>query len=117
MEATKEPIMPASANRTAPAKASRVAAKALRGARMECRLTEEVQELIRRASEVTGRSMTDFVISAATAAAHEAIERAQLVRLSLEGQQRFADALMTPAEPNEALVRAFKRRRELMGGA
>lgn len=86
------------------------------GARMDFRLTDEVQDLIKRASEMTGRSMTDFVVSAATAAAQETIERTQVIRMTLEGQKRFAEALMEPAEPNAALVRAFKRRRELMGG-
>lgn len=36
------------------------------------------------------------------------------ITLSLEGQQHFAEALLNPAEPNEALVKAFKRRRELL---
>jgi uncharacterized protein (DUF1778 family) len=80
-------------------------------------MTEEVQALIKRASEMSGRSMTDFVLSAATAAAQETIERTQLVQLALADQQRFADALLAPAEPTDALVRAFKRRRKRMNKA
>jgi uncharacterized protein (DUF1778 family) len=82
---------------------------------MECRMTEDTQDLIRRASEMSGRSMTDFVLSAATAAAQDVIERTQIVRMSLEGQKRFAEALLAPAEPTDALVRAYKRRSERLG--
>lgn len=82
---------------------------------MEVRLTDDLQELIRHASDITGRSVTDFVLSAATAAAYETIERAHVIQMSLAEQDRFAQALLAPPAPNKALVRAFKRRRELTG--
>lgn len=108
--------MPVPTHRSAGAKAARSGPATSRvGARWECRMTEEVQALIKRASEISGRSMTDFVLSAATAAAHETIAQAQRVELALADQQRFAEALLAPAEPTDALVRAFARRRERMG--
>ncbi|HUG22573.1 DUF1778 domain-containing protein [Piscinibacter sp.] len=85
------------------------------GARLEFRVSDETQELFKRASEMTGRTMTDFVITAAAEAAHQAIERAEVVRISLKSQECFADALLSPPKPNDALKRAFERRRQMIG--
>ena len=51
--------------------------------------------------------------TAESTAAYEAMEGVRAIRLSLDDQKRFADALLVPPAPNMALVRAFKRRREL----
>jgi uncharacterized protein (DUF1778 family) len=100
----------------APAKAAPTKTAPKRAeARMECRMTQDIQELLKTAADMSGRSLTDFVVSAATTAAHQVIEQAHVVRLSLTDQRRFADAILAPAEPTDALVRAFKRRRERMG--
>lgn len=45
--------------------------------------------MIKRAAELQGRTMTDFVVSAVQDAAQQAIERAEVIRLSLEGVQNF----------------------------
>lgn len=59
------------------------------------------------------RTMTDFVVSAVQAAAQHAIEQAEVVRLSLADQERFAQALLSPPEQVPALKRAFARRSKL----
>ncbi len=51
-----------------------------------------------------GRSLTDFVFSAAQDAAQRAIEEQVLLRLRAEDQQRFAQALIQPPAPNAALI-------------
>lgn len=84
---------------------------------MECRMTADTQELLRAAAQMSGRSVTDFVVAAATAAAHELIEKTTAIRLHLADQQRFADAILSPAEPTDALVRAFQRRQQRLGDA
>jgi uncharacterized protein (DUF1778 family) len=48
-------------------------------------------------------------------AATQAIEEASLVRLSLSDQQLFAQALISPPEPNAALKRAVDRHNKLLG--
>jgi uncharacterized protein (DUF1778 family) len=85
-------------------------------ARLEARLPAEVYAQLKRAAEIQGRSLTDFVVSAAQEAACRTIEAAEVVRLSVEDQARFAAAILDPPEPTEALRRAFAHRREL-GGA
>ena len=61
---------------------------------------------MKRAAELQGRSLTDFVVSAAHDAAQRPIEEQAILRLSAEGQQRFAEALIQPPAPNVALNEA-----------
>ena len=84
-------------------------------ARLEARLPPEVHRLLKRAAQIQGRTLTDFVVSAASKAARETIEANEVVRLSVEDQQRFADAILTPPEPMPALRKAFERHRVLFG--
>ena len=76
--------------------------------RLQARVAPDVHATLKRAAEMEGRSVSDFVIAAAHAAAQRAIEQAQIIRLSVEDQRRFAEALLNPPEPNEALRRAAK---------
>jgi uncharacterized protein (DUF1778 family) len=84
-------------------------------ARLEARLPSNVHALLKRAAEMQGRTLTDFVVAAAHEAACRAIEQADVVRLSLEDQQRLAKAILKPPAPAPALRRAAKRHRELFG--
>ncbi len=84
-------------------------------ARLEARLPTNVHALLKRAAEIEGRTLTDFVVSAARAAATRTIEQAEIIRLSIEDQRLIAKALLNPPEPTRALKRAFQRRRELLG--
>src|SRR2546427_11701691 len=77
-------------------------------ARLEARLPADVHALLKRAAEIQGRSLTDFVVTAAQEAAVRTIEEMHVIRLSVEDQRRFAEALINPPEPNEALKRAAK---------
>jgi uncharacterized protein (DUF1778 family) len=62
-----------------------------------------------------GRTLTDFVVSAARDEALRTIENAQIIRLSVEDQTLIATAILNPPEPTPALRRAFRRRHELFG--
>ena len=82
-------------------------------ARLEARITPDLQALLKRAAELDGRSVTDFVITAAQEAAERRVEQAQMIRLSLADQRAFAESLLNPPEPAPALRRSFRRHREL----
>jgi uncharacterized protein (DUF1778 family) len=84
-------------------------------ARLEARISIDLHAMLKRAAEIQGRSMTDFVISAVQEAAQQAIAQAGIVHLSLADQECFAQALLTPPSPAPALERAFARRRTLLG--
>lgn len=87
---------------------------ALSTARLEARVSPELHSMLKRAAELQGRSMTDFVVAAVQAAAQQAIEQADVIRLSLADQQCFAQALLSPPLPSPALERAFSRRSKLL---
>ena len=75
--------------------------------RLEARISPDVYALIRRAAEMQGRSITDFVVSVAQRAAQEAIASSEVIRLSVADQAAFAQALMEPVpEPNAAMLKA-----------
>jgi uncharacterized protein (DUF1778 family) len=86
-----------------------------RTARIEARITPAALAVVRRAAEIQGRSISDFVVVAAQEAASRTIEENQVIRLSVEGQRQIAELILHPPKPNRALVRAFRRRRELFG--
>lgn len=79
-------------------------------ARLEARVPPEVHSLLKRAAEIEGRTLTDFVVSAASAAARQTIEDVEIIRLSQEGQKAFVQALLDPPQPAPAMERAFKNR-------
>ena len=70
--------------------------------------------MLKRAAEIQGRSLTDFVVTAAQDAAKRAIEDAYIMRLSLEDQRQFAETLINPPKPNAALKRAAKLHAKLI---
>jgi uncharacterized protein (DUF1778 family) len=70
--------------------------------------------MLKRAAEIQGRTMTDFVVSAVQEAAQQAIQEAGVLRLSLADQESFAQALLLSPKPNAALKRAFARRKKLI---
>jgi uncharacterized protein (DUF1778 family) len=84
-------------------------------ARLEARLPNDVHALLKRAAEIEGRTRTDFVVSAAREAACRTIETTDIIRLSVEDQRQFTEALLNPPENTPALKKAFQRRRELLG--
>ena len=75
--------------------------------RLESRLPTSVYALVKRAAELKGRSVTDFVVGAAHDAAQRVIEDHGILRLSAEDQVRFAEALLNPPTPNVELKRAL----------
>ncbi len=85
-----------------------------RTARIEARITPAALAVVRRAAELQGRSISDFVVAAAQDAAERMIETTQIIRLSVEDQRAFAEAVLTPPPPNEALKRAAVAYRTLV---
>lgn len=88
--------------------------KAIATARLETRISIDLQALLKRAVEIQGSSTTDFVAAAVRDAAQRTIEQAGITRLSLADQECFAQALLSPPAPTPALERAFARRSQLL---
>jgi uncharacterized protein (DUF1778 family) len=83
-------------------------------ARLEARISTDLHGMLKRAAELQGRTMTDFVVSAVQEAAERAIEQNGVIRLSLADQECFAQALLSSPSPTPALKRAFSRRNKLL---
>jgi len=77
-----------------------------RTARIEARIAPDALAVVKRAAELQGRSVSDFVVAAAQDAAQRAIEETQIIRLSVEDQRAFVEAILNPPPPSPALIRA-----------
>jgi len=86
-----------------------------RTARLEARIAPDALAVVRRAAEIQGRSISDFVVAAAHEAATRTITETEIIRLSIKGQREMAALLLHPPAPGRALKKAFRRRRELLG--
>ncbi|ENC8587256.1 DUF1778 domain-containing protein, partial [Escherichia coli] len=64
-------------------------------ARLEARISTELHAMLKRAAEIQGRTMTDFIIAAVQDAAQRAIEQTDIIRLSRTDQEIFAQALLS----------------------
>ncbi len=87
-----------------------------RTSRIEARIAPDALLIVKRAAELQGRSVSDFVVAAAQEAARRTIEESHLIRLSVEDQVRFADLLLNPPEPSLSLQRAKEAHRRLVRG-
>jgi uncharacterized protein (DUF1778 family) len=88
-----------------------------RTARIEARIAPEVLAVVKRAAEIRGRSVSDFVVSAAQEAAHRTIEEIQIIRLSVEDQRAFAQAILDPPPLAPAMERAIERYRKVIAAS
>ena len=84
-----------------------------RTTRIEARIAPEILAAVKRAAEIAGRSVSDFVVDAARQAAERTIEETQIIRLSLADQERVATLLTQPPLASPALDRAFEAHRNL----
>lgn len=91
-----------------------MSASSRRTSRIEARISREALRMVRRAAEIQGRSISDFVVAAAQEAAQRAISEVELLKLSSSAQEQFISLLLNPPRPAPALARAFKRHRSLI---
>lgn len=81
-------------------------------ARFEARIPKHIHDTIKLASQMTGRTMTDFVMSLAYQEAQKTIEKEQnwlvfLSQLSAQDQEQFAKNLLNPPPMNDAMKKAM----------
>ena len=82
--------------------------------RLEARVTPAQKALIQRAADLSGRSLTDFVVNSVQAAAEETVREHEVIKLSPEDSILFVEALLNPGEPSENLRAAFREYREFV---
>jgi uncharacterized protein (DUF1778 family) len=84
-------------------------------ARLEARITDEQKALFQHAADLTGRSLTEFVVSSAQEVAARAVREHEVLTLSGRDRQVFVDALLKPNPPNKRLRQAARRYRSITG--
>jgi uncharacterized protein (DUF1778 family) len=88
-----------------------------RTARIEARIAPDALAVVRRAAELQGRSVSDFIVSAAQDAARKTIEETQIIRLSVEDQRAFVEAILNPPPLAPAMERAIARHRAVIAAS
>ena len=91
-----------------------MATERVRTARIEARIAPDALAIVKRAAELQGRSVSDFVVAAAHDAAQRTIEANQIIRLSLADQTRFVELLLNPPALSPAMKRAKKAHTRLI---
>lgn len=82
--------------------------------RLEARISAEQKALMERAAALEGRSLTDFIVGSAQAAATATIRQHEVITLTARDSAAFVEALMNPPAPNERLREAARRYRDLI---
>ena len=77
-----------------------------REARLEVRVSVAQKRLLQHAAALSGRTLSEFVVTSAQDAARRVIAEHESIRLSREEQQTFVQALLQPQEPHTRLKRA-----------
>ena len=66
-------------------------------------------------ARIEGRSIGDFVVTAAQAAARRTIADVGNISLPRKSQEKFAALLLDPSRPSSGLRKAFRHHRRLIG--
>src|SRR3954465_13237140 len=76
--------------------------------RFDARLNEEQKLLIQRAADMEGRTMTDFVLHSAEAAAERTIDIRAMLILTARETEAFANPFLNPPSPGRILRHAAR---------
>nr|WP_314739318.1 DUF1778 domain-containing protein [uncultured Haemophilus sp.] len=77
-------------------------------ARLEAKVNLDIYELLKQAAAISGRTLTDFVVSVAYEEAKKTISEHQVLQLTLQDQALLIENLSKPFEPNASMQEAFE---------
>lgn len=89
--------------------------EAERGARLEARVSATQKALFQRAASLSGRTLSEFVVSSAQEAAAKVIQEHESVRLTRAEQAAFVEGLLNPPAPSTRLRQAAKQYKQMIG--
>ena len=76
--------------------------------RLVARTTAEIQEIIQRAADYSGASLSQFLVESAMERARDVIERTETLHLSMTGADALYVALENPPRANSKLLKAAR---------
>lgn len=85
-----------------------------RSERLEARVTRKQKALLKQAAELQGRTLSDFVVQAASEMAMQVVAQHQSITLTAQEQAVFVEALLNPPEPGPRLRAALRRYRKMV---
>jgi uncharacterized protein (DUF1778 family) len=88
---------------------------ATKTARLEGRLTDDQKALFQHAADLTGRSLTEFVVSSAQEVATRTVREHEVLTLSGRDRQVFVHSLLKAISPNKRLRQAARRYKSVSG--
>lgn len=74
--------------------------------RLVARTSAEIQEIIQRAADYSGTTLSQFLIESAMEKARNVIERTETLHLSMAGADALFAALDNPPKANNKLLKA-----------
>jgi uncharacterized protein (DUF1778 family) len=83
--------------------------------RIEAKVTPETKALIQQAADIESSTLADFLSKSAQAAAQQTIANHNVLKLNAEDSRAFAEAILNPKEPNDALKKAAAWYKQEMG--
>jgi uncharacterized protein (DUF1778 family) len=84
-------------------------------ARLETRVTAEQKRLFQRAADLTGRSLTDFILNSAQEVATRTVREHDVLTVSGRDRELFVSALLQPPAPSRRLRQAASRYKRALG--
>jgi uncharacterized protein (DUF1778 family) len=79
--------------------------------RITARVSQPIAAKLQMAADLTGATLNQFLVQAAIEKADKIIENERTIIFSREDAALFIKMLDNPGQPNEALIRAFARRK------
>lgn len=77
--------------------------------RLEARIGADKKSILKSAAELSGRTLTDFVVNSAYEAAVRVIQEFQQLRLSVKDRDVFIQAILNPPNPSNKLLKAAQK--------
>ena len=85
-----------------------------REARIPARMPQAVYDRITEAAALLGSTLNQFLVSAALDKANAILEQERVINLNFKSAKIVLDLISNPPEPNDALMRAMQKRRQLL---
>ncbi|EAQ6365430.1 DUF1778 domain-containing protein [Salmonella enterica subsp. enterica serovar Oranienburg] len=76
--------------------------------RVVARVSSDIQEIIQRAADYTGATVSQFLIDSAMCRARDIIEQTETLHLSMSGARTMMSVLDNPPKANTKLLKAAK---------